>query len=59
MTKYKNKYRSESNRLPNWDYSRPALYYLTIVTKKRACNLGRIAADQMILSDFGKIVRAE
>jgi putative transposase len=59
MTKFKNKYRSESHRHPNWDYSANALYFLTIVTQYRVCNLGKIENGEMILSDFGSIVEAE
>ncbi len=42
MEKYKNKYRISSHRKPNWDYSADALYFLTIVTQNRVCNLGEI-----------------
>lgn len=59
MKKYKNKYRSESNRLANWDYSAKGLYFITIVTQKMECNLGHIENEKMILSDFGKIVDQE
>ncbi len=60
MTKFKNKYRSQSHRKPNWDYSTDALYFLTIVTQNRVCNLGKITENfQMYLSDFGKIVENE
>ena len=59
MTKFKNKYRSESHRRPNWDYSADALYFLTIVTQHRVCNLGKIENNEMILSDFGNIVNTE
>jgi putative transposase len=59
MAKFKNKYRSESHRRPNWDYSANALYFLTIVTQHRVCNLGKIVNDELIPSDFGKIVEFE
>ena len=59
MTKFKNKYRIESHRRPNWDYSANALYFLTIVTQHRVCNLGKIENGEMILSDYGKIVETE
>ena len=59
MDKFKNKYRTQSHRKPNWDYSANALYFLTIVTQNRECNLGTIANNEMILSDFGKIVEFE
>ena len=59
MSKFKNKYRIESHRRPNWDYSANALYFLTIVTQHRVCNLGEIENNEMILSDFGNIVETE
>jgi REP element-mobilizing transposase RayT len=59
MAKFKNKYRSESHRRPNWDYSANALYFLTIVTQHRVCNLGKVVNNEMILSDFGNIVETE
>ena len=58
-TKYKNKYRIESHRMPNWDYSRNGVYFLTFVTQNRECNLGIIHDGVMELSDFGKIVDAQ
>ncbi len=59
MEKYKNKYRIQSHRKPNWDYSAEGLYFLTIITQNRVCNLGEIVDGEMILSDFGKIVETE
>ncbi|OYT16883.1 MAG: hypothetical protein B7C24_05445 [Bacteroidetes bacterium 4572_77] len=57
--KYKNKYRIKSHRKPGWDYSDDGIYFLTIVTQNRICNLGKIVNNKMILSDFGKIVKNE
>lgn len=59
MDNYKNKYRIQSHRKPNWDYSADAHYFLTIVTQNRACNLGEIVTTEMKLSDFGEIVVKE
>jgi len=64
MEKYKNKYRTKSHRMPNWDYSGNGIYFLTIVTQNRVCNLGKIDVNTlgrayMQLSDFGKIVEIE
>ncbi len=59
MDKYKNKYRIQSHRKPNWDYSSNALYFLTIVTQNRECNLCEIVNNEIILFDFGKIVEDE
>ena len=44
---------------PHWDYSADALYFLTLVTQHRVCNLGYIDQERMFLSDFGKIISAE
>lgn len=61
--KFRNKYRIKSHRKPNWDYSSEGLYFFTIVTQNRDCNLGKIiysnGQKQMELSDFGKIVEQE
>jgi putative transposase len=63
MDKFKNKYRISSHRKPNWDYSADALYFLTIVTQNKECNLGKIVnvvdGAYLQLSDFGRIVERE
>ena len=53
---FKNKYRVNSLRLPNWDYNWPAIYYVTICTKDRICCLCEIENDRVYLSDIGKFV---
>lgn len=61
--RFKNKYRIASHRKPKWDYSADGLYFLTIVTQNRICNLGDIVNmdghPYLQLSDFGKIVEHE
>lgn len=57
--KYQNKYRTTSHRMPNWDYSMNGLYFITILTQNRVCNLEQIVNDKMRLSHFGKIVNAK
>lgn len=59
MALFKNKYRTESNRLKNWDYSSKAIYFITIVTQNRKCIFGDIESDKMILNDKGKIIETE
>ena len=63
MEKYRNKYRIKSHRMPNWDYSGNGIYFLTIVTQNRECNLGKIVkthdSASVELSDFGEIVNTE
>ncbi len=45
--------------MPDWDYSGNGIYFLTIVTQNRVCNLGNVNNGKMVLSDFGKIVETE
>jgi putative transposase len=46
-------------RLPGWDYTRPGIYYLTIVAMDRVCLFGNISNGIMYVNDFGAIVRDE
>lgn len=57
--KFKNKYRIGSNRMPGWDYSGNGIYFLTIVTQDRKHWLGEIRNNEMILSEWGKIIQHE
>ena len=59
MEKFRSKYRIRTHRKPRWDYSAGALYFVTIVTQYRECNLGVIVNNEMQLSDFGNIVKHE
>ena len=45
---FRNKYRTTSTRLQNWDYSSPATYFITICTKNRKHYFGEI-----IITDEG------
>lgn len=54
MTLYKNKYRIESIRLPNRDYTANGYYFVTICTYKKHCYFGNIVNNQMKLSQVGK-----
>ena len=49
----------KSPRLKNWDYSTPGFYFITMVTKNRENLFGEIKNGEMILNDFGKIVKEE
>jgi putative transposase len=55
MSKYKNKYRIESARMPHWDYGSNALYFITICTKNRFCFFGEVVQGCMQLSEIGKL----
>ncbi len=56
MTKFKDKYRSESHRWQYWDYSTPGNYYLTVNVLNRQCILGEITNKRMQLSLCGQTV---
>ena len=57
VTLYKNKYRIESIRLPNYDYSSNGYYFVTICTRKKFCYFGQISKSKMQLSQVGKIAQ--
>jgi REP-associated tyrosine transposase len=59
MGLYKNKYRIESARLENWDYSIPWWYYVTICTKDMRSCFGEIKNGGIKLNKYGKIVKEE
>ena len=46
-----------SIRLRGFDYSADGAYFLTICVRNRECLLGEIQNKQMILNNYGKIVR--
>src|SRR3990172_4760189 len=54
---YKGKYRIESTRLKEWDYSSSGYYFVTICTKNQECVSGRIADGKMVLTRIGNIVK--
>ncbi len=56
MSLYKNKYRIESARLKNWDYSSNGYYFITLCTKNRKHLFGKKIYNEIQLSDIGKIV---
>jgi putative transposase len=53
MTLYKNKYRVESARLKDHDYSSVADYYVTINTEAQRKLFGELKGNRMSLSDAG------
>ena len=55
MSLYKNKYRIESARLKEWDYSNPWWYYITINTKEHIEWFGSIVNGKMELNELGVI----
>ncbi|MDP6756049.1 MAG: transposase [Candidatus Marinimicrobia bacterium] len=59
MSKFNNKYRVESTRLPHWDYSNPGLYFITICTQSMVEWFGDVVEGKMQLNPIGKIVAEE
>lgn len=57
MTLFKNKYRIESIRLKDYDYSQPGAYFITICTKNRQYIFGNITDGVMTLNDGGNVVQ--
>ena len=55
MDQFKNKYRSNSTRLPNWDYGKNACYFITILTHNYNHFFGKIINGQMHLSEMGQM----
>ena len=51
---FRNKYRINSARLKNWDYSTPGAYFVTICAAGRECVFGRVERGKMILSEIEK-----
>jgi len=56
---YKEKYKITSNRLQGYDYSSKGVYFITICTAKHLCEFGKIVNNEMILNEFGEIVKEE
>jgi len=58
MDKFRNRYRIQSTRLPNWDYGWNASYFITLCTHGRECFFGKIADGKMIFSEIGNLANA-
>ena len=56
---FQNKFRVESTRLPEYDYSTGGWYFVTINILNHQNFLGTIHNDKMILNAVGKIVESE
>ena len=55
MDRFKNKFKTVSSRLKNWDYKNPWWYYVTICTKNHKEWFGEISNSKMILNELGQI----
>jgi putative transposase len=51
----KNKYKIESARLQNYDYSQNGMYFVTICARESEHFFGEVKNEKMILNDIGKI----
>jgi len=58
MTKFQNKYRIESTRLQNYDYSRSGLYFVTICTQNKVSMFGEVINGEMQLNKYGEIIKS-
>ena len=59
MTKFRDRYRVESARLPGWDYRAAGWYFVTVCTRDRYPFFGHVVDGEMILSPIGEIVAEE
>jgi putative transposase len=57
MTLYKNKFRIESIRLKEYDYSQPGEYFVTICAYNHKCLFGEVVEEEMSLSPIGSIAK--
>ncbi len=55
MSLYKDRYRLESTRLSDWDYSFIGYYYVTICTQNCIDYFGDLKTGKMVLSEMGRI----
>jgi len=55
MPLFQNKYKTQSARHKNWDYSQDGYYFVTICTKDMQEFFGEVADGKMELSEIGKI----
>jgi REP element-mobilizing transposase RayT len=59
MTRFKDRYRIESARLPGWDYAAAGCYVVTVCTQQRRHFFGEVVDGEMELSPIGEIVADE
>jgi len=59
MPLYQNKYKIQSVRHKNWDYSQNGYYFVTICTKDMQKFFGEVEDGKMVLNEIGKIVESE
>jgi len=52
-------HKRQSIRLKGYDYSQSGLYFITICCYERECLFGNIINSQMILNNFGQLIKEE
>ena len=52
-------YHRRSIRLPDYDYTQPGAYFVTICTWNRKCLFGEVINSEMILNRIGQVVQQE
>ncbi len=57
--RFDDRYKINSSRLNNWDYSNPGYYFITICTYNKNNFFGKIIDNKMELSEIGKITKNE
>jgi len=53
------KHHRRSIRLPDYDYSQPGAYYVTIVAWHRECLFGEVVNGEMRLNKFGLVAKQQ
>lgn len=59
MTLFQDRYRVESARLVDWDYSSRGWYFVTLCTRDKECSLAHPVNGEIVLSDAGVIAEIE
>ena len=59
MTLFRDRYRVESPRLVDWDYSSSGWYFVTLCTRDKECSLAHSVNGEIVLSDAGVIAEIE
>lgn len=52
-------HKRQSIRLKGYDYSQSGLYFITICCYQRECLFGNIMNSQIILNNFGQLIKEE
>ena len=56
---FRNKYRVESTRHKEWNYSREGFYFVTICTEDKVNLFGEVKGGKMVFNKLGEIIKDE